>query len=501
METIAHTRQGSVRGIVNDGQTISWRGIRYAGPVDGRGRWQPPGAPASWSGVVDAVDFPTRAPQVLTPELVPPGSAEPSDSDAPTGEDCLFLNVTAPVDQGGDTRPVVVWFHGGGYVWGSGANYIGDGTALARAGVIVVTVNYRLGALGFLRLDQLLGPEYAYSANCGLLDQIAALHWVRDNISAFGGDAARITIAGVSAGGKSVANIMAAPATRGLFQRAIIQSGGEHLNTKESAAVLTDKLLQVLGIATGHAAKLLSVPADELLKAQQDIASGVRATWLWRPTVDGLVLPKSPVDALASGHAAGINLMAGVTRNEAGSYDLADPTAADQSPKVLREIFGDKTDDVMKVYGASRPSADKRTLHRAVLADERYGIPTLKILDAHSKHAPCWRYRFDAPTPGVAPDKWGFHGADVPYIWDIGMEQADGSLRELSRAMRATWVSFISGGKPEDAGLPFWPEYRSTDRSTMIFDEESLIEADPHALERQTWASAQWEPGTWWDLV
>lgn len=499
METIAHTRYGAVRGVTSSAGTVSWRGIRYAAPPTGERRWQAPAEPAAWEGVVDASSFGTRAPQVLTPELVPPGGAEPSDADAPFGEDCLFVNVTAPADTEGPL-PVLVWFHGGGYVWGSSANYIGDGVALARDGMIVVTVNYRLGALGFLRLDHLLGPQCASAVNAGLLDQIAALRWVRENIAAFGGDPDRVTIAGVSAGGKSVVNLMAAPDTRGTFQRAIVQSGGDHVNTLAGAAELTAKLLDVLGLTTEDAAQLLTVPADVLLQAQQQIANGVRATWIWRPTVDATVLPATPTAALASGQAEGISMMAGVTQNEAGSYDVADPSAADQTPRVLQEIFGDRHVGVLATYQSSRPGADKRSVHRAIMADERYGIPTIGLLDAQSLHAPCWRYRFDAPTPGVPQDKWGFHGADVPYVWDIGMDHADAELRALSAGMRASWVAFIHGGKPDGPGLPYWPEYDPAERATMVLDRLPRVEADPHSDERQAWSGTQWTPGTWWDL-
>lgn len=184
--TVAITRQGAVRGVTNDG-TISWRGIRYAAPPTGALRWQASQPAEPWEGILDVTTFPTRALQVLAAELVPPGGATPSDDDSPMGEDCLFLNITAPTQSADSPCPVLVWFHGGGYTWGSGANFIGDGTALALEGTIVVTVNYRLGALGFLKLDHLLGEQYASSANAGLLDQIAALKWVRDNVAAFGG--------------------------------------------------------------------------------------------------------------------------------------------------------------------------------------------------------------------------------------------------------------------------------------------------------------------------
>ncbi|TWD56101.1 para-nitrobenzyl esterase [Arthrobacter sp. AG367] len=495
--TVAMTRQGAVRGVTNDG-TISWRGIRYAAPPTGALRWQAPQPAEPWEGILDVTTFPTRAPQVLAAELVPPGGATPSDDDSPMGEDCLFLNITAPTQSANSPCPVLVWFHGGGYTWGSGANFIGDGTALALEGTIVVTVNYRLGALGFLKLDHLLGEQYASSANAGLLDQIAALKWVRDNVAAFGGDPSRITIAGVSAGAKSVVNLMASPMAEGLFHRGIIQSGGEHLNTPDTAEQVTAALLRTLGLSPADATELLTMPVETILAAQQEIAAGVRATWVWRPTVDGLILPEAPVHAFAKGRARGINIMAGVTANEAGSYDLADPCASQQSPRVLQEIFGDEAEQVLDIYRSAFPEADERRLHCAVLADERYGIPTIRLLDSQSEHASCWRYRFDAPSPGAPKEKWGFHGADVPFVWDIGLEAAEPALQTLASGIRQAWTTFIHHGKPESHDLPFWPEYRRTERWTMLLDTTPTVVPDPRQQQRQVWESAEWQPDTWW---
>jgi para-nitrobenzyl esterase len=499
-DPIARTKHGAVQGVPL-GESLCWRGIPYAAPPTGGRRWLPPQEPASWSGIRPADRFGFRAPQVITPELVPSGGAAISDGTSPTAEDCLFLNVCAPSEASDAALPVLVWFHGGGYSWGSGAHYIGDGQALAEAGVVVVTVNYRLGALGFLRLGHLLGPEYEASANCGLLDQIAALRWVQENIAAFGGDPGRVTVAGVSAGGKSVVTLMAAPATCGLFQRAIVQSGGDHVISLDRAEELADSFLHTLGLERTNARNLLDLPSETILAAQQEIAAGARATWLWRPAVDGVTLPEAPTAAFASGRAQGIRLMAGVTRNEAGSYALADPTAADQAPRVLREIFGGASDAVLEVYSSSHPGASEQELHLAILADERYGIPTIRLLDAQAPQAPCWRYRFDAPTPGAPPEKWGFHGADVSYVWGIGFDGAGDELRNLSEAMREIWVSFISHGTPESNALPPWPEYAPAERRTMIFDLPSRIEADPAEAERRAWDSASWEPGTWWPIV
>ena len=496
---LVKTLDGELQGIEADG-TISWRGIPYSQAPTGPRRWMEPQPPSPWAGVLKAHQFPTRAPQILTPGLVPPGGATPSDDGTPMGEDCLFLNITAPSTHVEGPLPVLVWFHGGGYAWGSGANFIGDGTGLAREGIIVVTVNYRLGALGFLKLDHLLGPQYSMSANAGLLDQIAALRWVKQNIAAFGGDTSRVTVAGVSAGAKSVANLMASPLAAGLFHRGIMQSGGEHLNSPESAMAITSGLLNILELPTNKAELLVTLPTDTLLQAQQEMAAGVRQTWVWRPTIDGLVLHETPTQAFATGKAKGISLLAGITANEAGSYDLTDPTAADQVPRVLQEIFGSRAEEILNTYRTALPLAEPRALHRSVLADERYGIPTIRLLDAQSSHSTCWRYRFDAPTPGAPQEKWGFHGADVPFIWNIGMETSEPSIQALATGMRQAWTTFISEGKPEATDLPFWPEYDSGERRTMLLDTPARVVSDPGKDQRASWSCIQWQPDTWWQL-
>lgn len=291
---------------------------------------------------------------------------------------------------------------------------------------------------------------------------------------------------------------MASPMAEGLFHRGIIQSGGEHLNTPDTAEQVTAALLRTLGLSPADATELLTMPVETILAAQQEIAAGVRATWVWRPTVDGLILPEAPVHAFAKGRARGINIMAGVTANEAGSYDLADPCASQQSPRVLQEIFGDEAEQVLDIYRSAFPEADERRLHCAVLADERYGIPTIRLLDSQSEHASCWRYRFDAPSPGAPKEKWGFHGADVPFVWDIGLEAAEPALQTLASGIRQAWTTFIHHGKPESQDLPFWPEYRRTERWTMLLDTTPTVVPDPRRQQRQAWESAEWQPDTWW---
>jgi para-nitrobenzyl esterase len=500
IDTLALTTSGRVRGLT-DGDVRTWRGIPYAAAPVGALRWQPPTAPTPWTEVREATHFGARAPQHLVASLVPPGGAEPHDQHTPFSEDCLHLNICAPAAPTAPA-PVLVWFHGGGFVWGSGPHFIGDGRSLATEGVVVVTVNYRLGALGFLRLDHLLGDDYADSGNCGLLDQVAALRWVHDNIAAFGGDPNNVTLAGVSAGGKSVANLMATDAARGLFHRAIIHSGGDHVTTPADATELTGLLLDSAGLDESRAEELLHLPQSRLLEAQNALASGARTTWVWRPVVDGRTLATTPTHALANGAAAGIPVIAGTTCNEAGSYTLSDPTAPDQAFTVLESIFGDDADQVWNDYAAALPGAGAEAIGCAVLSDERYGVPTRHLLDAQSRHAPVWRYRFDAPSPGAPAEKSGFHGADIPFVWNVALDAATEQQRNLATDMRRRWVSFLTTGTPNLDTLEPWAQYRpGSGRSTMLFDLVSRVVPDPDSYRHAAWTTArQWTPGTWWPL-
>jgi para-nitrobenzyl esterase len=500
--TVVSTRWGSVRGVDVDG-AIAWRAIPYASPPSGLLRWQPPQPPAPWAGIRDGSQFSARASQLPSPAFTFPADSDVAvDDPTVTSEDCLYLNVCAPdrpPAAGSGGYPVMVWIHGGGFHFGSGPMFVGDGLQFARDGVVVVTFNYRLGALGFLHVGELLGPRYANASNGGLLDQIAALSWVRDNIAQFGGDPAQVTVAGCSAGGKSVSALLAAPAARGLFHRAISQSGGQHVATAETAAEQATRFLTGMGLGETGARHLPDLPATEILAAQAILGTGPRATWIWRPTVGGDVLPEPPIVAIANGSAAGVPLLAGVTRNEAVMYDLADPTAAEQAPRVLAEIFGAEADDVLATYAANRPGTSRRDLLRAVMGDERYGIPTLRMLDAHSDHGPTWRYRFDAQGL-VEPALRGGHVTEIPFVFGLGLDRLDPQRGALARAMHQAWSGFCAGRAPGAEGLPPWPRYDPASRATMVLDTPSRVVHDPDGAERELWEGRSLPESTWWPL-
>ena len=283
--TLVATRAGAVRG-VDLGDVLVWQGIPYAAPPVGELRLRPPQPAVPWQGVREATAPGNAAMQSVLPGLPAPVM----------DEDCLYANVAAPPPDG-RLRPVLVWVHGGGYLTGSGVDMYGDGRLFARThDLVVVSFNYRLGSLGFLDIGDSSGVS-------GLLDQIQALRWVRENIAAFGGDPKRVTLYGLSAGAKSVANLLATPLTRGLIHRAASSSGGgDHVATPAQAKAVTVRFLRELGVS---ADRVREVPAAEMLAAQDAIATGAKALWIWRPVIDGTVLSGRPIDAIAAGAAAG----------------------------------------------------------------------------------------------------------------------------------------------------------------------------------------------------
>ncbi|MGH3171523.1 MAG: carboxylesterase/lipase family protein [Trebonia sp.] len=492
MQTVmADTRQGKVRGIeVADG-IIGWRGIPYAAPPVGPLRLRPPRPAEPWSGVRDGAAYRSPAPQVQLDAASLFGAVALGPKLPPPSEDCLFLNVTAPA--GAEKRPVLVWIHGGGYQSGSGTDMAGDGAVFARDhGLVVVTFNYRLGALGFLAV-----PGETPTGALGLHDQVAALRWVRENISAFGGDPEQVTVYGLSAGAKSVACLLASPIAKGLFARAASSSGGEYVASPAQAGAVARRFFRVLG--TGPE-RVRDVGADDIIAAQAAVGDHTRATWVWRPMIDGVVLTERPADAVASGAAAGIPLLAQHCVEECALFQSSAPGAAEQADRVLEGYFGAAgRDEMLTAYATARPdlAADPVRLRTEIMTDERYAIPTTRLADAQSAHAPVWRSRYDGPMTGLPPADFpggmapSFHGSDGLAIWR--------GRTGLGRLMHDTWGAFAVTGVPATVGS--WPRYTTGDRATMIFHADGpRAVADPNGRQRAAWDGRDWQPGTWWEL-
>jgi para-nitrobenzyl esterase len=490
---IARTRAGKVRGAeIGDG-VVGWRGIPYAAPPVGALRLRPPQPAQAWAGVRDATSYAAPAPQLPAEAAARFGAVALGPKLPPSSEDCLYLNVTAPAGAGG--RPVLVWVHGGGYQSGSGTDMAGDGSVFARShGLVVVTFNYRLGALGFLAV-----PGESPTGAFGLHDQVAALRWVRDNIAAFGGDPGQVTVYGLSAGAKSVACLMASPQARGLLHRAASSSGGEHVATPDQATAVARRFFRELDAPPG---RLRDVSTDEILTAQAVIGDATRTTWVWRPMIDGSVLTARPTDSIAAGAAAGVPLLAQHCADECALYQLTAPDAADQAEPVLESYFGaDGRDAVLAAYARARPdlAGSPGRLRVELMSDERYAIPTTRLADAQSAHAPVWRSRYDGPLTGLpeavvpggsAP---AFHGTDGLGIWR--------GRSGLGKVLHEAFGSFAATGVPSGEGLPEWPAYTTAERATMLFHADGpRAVPDPRSGQRAAWDGRVWQPGTWWEF-
>jgi para-nitrobenzyl esterase len=492
--TTVETSCGQLEG-KRVGAVIQWRGVPFARPPVGARRFLPPAPPAPWAGVRDATRF--------GPASLQPGSPMEAMFGATTGqtsEDCLYLNVFAP-GADGSGLPVMVWIHGGAFVGGSGSTPWYDGSTFAASGdVVVVTINYRLGLLGFLHLGEAAGERYAMSGNCGILDQIAALEWVRDNIAAFGGDPARVTVFGESAGAMSIGTLLGVPAASGLFGAAILQSGSTSAHrSREQADRVTSSVLTYLGVGPDH---LGEVDASRLLDAQMAVTTrAAGGNMPFQPVVDGVCLPRPPADAVAAGSAAGVRVMVGSNLDEMTLFLAFDPAVARLDFDTLRRrgsaLVGDPAFQRLAAgYRATRGEGMAPSeLLEAMMTDLVFRIPAIRLAEAQAAvGAPAWMYRFDWSTPAFGGRLRATHALDVPFVWDVigkpGVElfTSDRAGRQaLADRMHSAWLAFARAGDPSTRLLPDWPVYDLRRRATMIFDDTCRVEDDPAAAERLLW--------------
>lgn len=478
-------------------------GIPYAAPPIGARRFRPPASLEAWSGVRDAREFGHAAPQI---EL--PGGVLPALSPGPQSEDCLHLNVFTPRAERGK-RPVMVWFHGGAFTIGSGGQAIYDGRHLARRGdVVVVTCNYRLGALGFLDLEARFGEDFAGSANLGLADQIAALRWVRTNIERFGGDPGRVTVFGESAGAMSVSSLLASPAADGLFRRAIPQSGtAGHLLDRESAARVVDRFLRELG--HDDPAALRELPVDAILAAQQrcDLHVGeYDALLAFQPTVGVGVLPRHPLDALHTG----VELLTGTTSDEWRLFQFLNPKLRNLDAKGLEErverrVGAERAAALLESYRAEAPDAEPSELFCRLETDRVFRVPMLRLAAAHSAGGGAVRvYEFAWKSPAARGRLGACHAIEIPFVFGTldarGMARFSGSGPEAEalrdRVMDA-WLGFARDGDPRHPELPDWPLHDPATRPTLVFDRKCRVDLAPRDVTFRAWDGLlQGRPGS-----
>ena len=418
----------------------------------------------------------------------------------PYSEDSLYLNVWTP---GCDDarRPVMVWIHGGAFVWGAGDTPWYDGTKFASHGdVVVVTINYRLNAFGFLHLADLFGERFAGSGNAGILDQIAALEWVQECIAAFGGDPDRVTIFGESAGAASVGTLLGTPSARGLFRGAIPQSGAASWTlTREQATDVARGLVSRIG-AGNDVDALLAAPTDAILGALPAFREDGASALPFQPVVDGTVLRERPLDAIAGGNASGVRVLIGTNADEMTLFTVADPAVGSLDDAAVRQrmhkAFGDAGERVFESYRARRSGMAPPELWTRLATDGVFRIPAIRLLEAQLQHAPVWSYFFTFASPVFGGILRSTHALEIPFVFDNlnrgGAEMLTGSGAErqgIADAMHRAWIAFARHGDPNHAGLPGWPRYDLERRATMRFDTDCMLLDDPGREDRLAYES------------
>ena len=471
-QPVVHAPAGALRGVAADGFEV-FEGVPYAAPPVGAGRWKPPAEAAAWKGVRDAAAF---GPACFQPK--PRAGSIYAEPPVAMSEDCLSLNVWSP--KGARKAPILVWIHGGSLVSGASSEPMYDGAALAKRGIVVVSINYRLGVLGYLAHPELSAesPDRV-SGNYGLLDQIAALRWIQRNIAAFGGDPANVTIAGESAGGLSVMYLMASPPARGLFAKAIAQSAYmistptlrearfDHVPAETAGAALAAKL-DAKGLAD-----LRAMDAETLT------TSALKAGFATFGTVDGKVLPGQLVDVFDRGEQARVPILAGFNSGEIRSLRvLAPPPPADAATyeAEIRKRYGDLADDYLKLY----PSTDLAESVLLAPRDALYGWTAERLVAKQTAAgAPGYLYLFDHGYPAAeAAGLHAFHASEIPYVfgtakttppaWPKNPDTPEEA--KLSAAMIDYWTSFARDGVPRAAGQPAWRPY-GAERAYLTFGE------------------------------
>jgi len=493
---VVKTQYGRIRGYTRNG-IHAFKNVPYGADTSGVNRFMPPQKPASWDDVKCCMYHGYVSPQGPRDGW---GHNEEawlfSWDDGIQSEDCLNLNVwTSALDDG--KRPVMVWLHGGGFMAGSATELLSyDGENLARRGVVLVSVTHRLNVMGFLNLAA-YDEKYAVSGNVGMLDLVAALEWVRDNITRFGGDPSRVTIFGQSGGGGKVSTLMAMPAAKGLFHRAVVESGSMLSSaTMESSHTLAEKLLKQVNLGASDVDKLQQMPFQDLQKAAAEAtvfhmpASGiidfrhVGAMMGWMPVAGNAALPDSPFDPKAPEISASVPMIVGTNLNEfitaTNKPDAFAMTAAELESTV-RKIYQDKAGDIIRIFRKSFPNANNFQIWSVIGTSSVRGMALEQVRrKVAQKGAPAYSYRFDWQTPVLGGRPMAFHCAELAFVFDNAarcenMTGNGAAAHALAAKMSEAWVHFASTGDPNHPGLPHWKPFDPATNGTMVFDNKCVF--------------------------
>lgn len=502
---IATTNDGKVRGYFDQGINV-FKGIPYGADTAPR-RFMQANRPRPWTEVRSTVAFGPRAPQ---PVLRRPAASSPFPQSDPISEDCLYLNVWTPTLNPQSRLPVMVYIHGGGYNALSANSPGYDGVRLCHRGnVVVVTLNHRLNAFGYLYLAQLGGPDFKDSGNIGQLDLILALEWVRDNIGNFGGDSQRVLIFGESGGGAKNATLMGMPAAQGLFQRAASSSGETVTASRpETATERARAVLKALGITGKNIDAIRTVPMEKLVEAS-------RATMYYGPVVDGGALPRHPFDPDAPAMSAGIPFLVGTNHDESrlligranpSMFELTWETLPGSLAKYSEKMGNLNLNDVIALYRRLHPEYSASDVFFGATTDSRDWRPAVVEIERRAAlpkgAASTYSYQLDWRSP-IDGGKWrACHALDVPFLFDnVALSHAMTGTSEdafwMAEQMSEAYIAFARSGNPNSGKLPDWPPYDLTRRATMSFNSESKVLNDPRGAERKLFSQVRYEnPGT-----
>ena len=503
MNPVVETSVGRIEGLAETGVQV-FRGIPFAAPPVGALRFRAPQAPEPWTGVREAMRFGPPAPQAPSPVMRMLGGQD----ELRWSEDCLRLNVWTPAADRG-RRPVLVWIHGGAFTTGSGGFPIYDGSSLARRGdVVVVTINYRLGALGFLALPAFEREEGNVVGNFGLLDQMRALEWVRENAESFGGDPGNVTVFGESAGAMSLGALLGAPAARGLFRAAILQSGAAHnVSDAEQGERVAHVFAKELGVDPSDLRRLREAPAAAILEAQ---VRSVNALWgevrglAFQPVLDGRTLPRPPLDVVREGGARGVDLLVGTNLEEYKLYRPTDPKVESLDEAALlrrlaRVVPGGEpaARRAIETYRLQREgaAASPTELWFAVETDRLFRVPALRLADAQAPHAArTFTYLFTWPSPALGGKLGSCHALELPFVFGTfdlpGLRAFVGDGDEaarLSQRMQDAWLAFARSGDPAHRALERWPAHDPERCPVQIFGRECRVQERGDDSELRFW--------------
>lgn len=497
---VVTTKSGKIEGVIDRGLYV-FKGIPYAAPPVGALRWMPPQPVRSWSGVRPAKEYGAVAPQNLMPIPIP---GAPNFEEMRQDEDCLTLNIWTP---GPDNarRPVLFWIHGGAFIIGSGCeSFLETGVLSRRGDVVLVSINYRLGAFGFMNLKEVTGGRIPATGNEGLLDQVAALEWVCDNIAAFGGDPHNITVSGFSAGAMSTGDLLGMPLAKGKFQKAINRSGsGNVVGTLESAVKISEKFLEVLNLTGKDVDALRRLSTKQLLDAQVELQNKLRVSEYrltpFQPVMDGKVLPEWPLVAIKKGSAKNIPVIAGTSRDELKMTNTLDPATRnlDEAGLVKRLsnlLPADRVPDLIEAYRAALKKQGNEPTPGEILGcvstDYLMRIPTIRLVELQRDNGtPAYNYLFTLKSPAMGGVLGAMHGLDNPFLFGCLDKEFSGAGPEeqsLATKIQDSTFAFMRTGDPSCESIGKWPVY-GRERMTMILDKKTRVETAPYEEERRAW--------------